>query len=76
MMRVATGIPLLGEATSFLQVEFGLAELQASWAGFVDTSVNYGLSFNNRKHICNEFAIALADYINFLEESSPLQVGR
>lgn len=67
MMRVAAGNSGLAHATSFMQVEHGISELRAAWDGFVDTSDHYHMSFKNRKDICNNFANALAEYIQYLE---------
>jgi hypothetical protein len=76
MMRFAAGNFTLAEATSFIQVEFGKSELLACWDGFVDTSNNAGLTFKDRKSICNEFTAALSDYILYLDESAPLTLGQ
>lgn len=75
MMTIAAGNFMLAEATSFLQVEYGIAELRACWDGFVDTSDHYNQEFKSRKQICAEFANALADYIEYLGESSLDKVG-
>jgi hypothetical protein len=63
MMAIASGNPDLAKATSFMQIEYGLDELRASWDGFVDTSKHYSVEFKTRKHLCNEFAKSLAEYI-------------
>ena len=76
MMRFAAGNFTLAEATSFLQVEYGMDELRACWDGFVDTSNNADLEFKDRKTICNEFTAALSDYIIFIDESAPLTLGQ
>ena len=76
MMRFAAGNFTLAEATSFIQVEYGIDDLHACWDGFVDTSDHAGLEFKDRKTICNEFTAALSDYITYLDESSPLTLGR
>ena len=75
MMRFAAGNFTLAEATSFLQVEYGMSELRACWDGFVDTSNNAELTFKNRKHLCNEFTAALSDYIIFIDDEAPLSLG-
>ncbi len=72
MMRFAAGHFPLAEATSFLQIEFGMGELRACWDGFADTSDAAGLVFKDRKSICNEFTAALSDYILYLDESAPI----
>ena len=70
-MTVAAGNKNLAEATSFIQVEYGLDDLRASWDGFVDTSKHFGIEFKTRKHLCDNFADALAKYIEYLGEPSP-----
>jgi len=71
MMTFAAGNKKLAEATSFVQVEYGLDELRASWDGFVDTSKEYGVEFRTRKHIFSEFANVLSEYLEYLGESIP-----
>lgn len=75
MMRVAAGNKTLALAASYLQVEYGLGELQACWEGFTHTSDNYDQTFKSRKQVCEEFSNALNEYIEYLGESSHLQVG-
>jgi hypothetical protein len=75
MMIAAAGSFTLAEATSFIQVEYGLNELKACWDGFVHTSDAYGQTFKSRKQICAEFTDALSEYIEFLGESIHLEVG-
>lgn len=75
MTKIASGNRVLGEATSFIQVEYGLKELEACWDGFSNSSDTYNREFKNRKEICAEFAEALSEYIEFLVESQPEQVG-
>lgn len=75
MMVVAAANPVLAEATSYIQVEYGLSELEACWDGFVHTSDHYNQEFKSRKQICAEFTDALTEYIHYLGESSHLQVG-
>jgi hypothetical protein len=58
-----------------MQVEYGLAELEACWDGFVHTSDAYDQSFKTRKAIYQEFANALSEYLEYLGESIPLKVG-
>jgi DNA-binding Xre family transcriptional regulator len=66
---------LLSDATSFIQVEYGVAEVQACWDGFVDTSDNAGLTFKDLADVCSHFAVALTDYIEYLSEPSPLPLN-
>ena len=65
----------LAESTSFMQVEYGLNELEACWDGFVHTSDNYGQSFASRKEVCEEFSNALSEYIKFMGEPSFESLG-
>ena len=65
----------LSVATSYMQVEYGLSELEACWDGFVHTSDHHEIEFKSRKHICDEFATALTEYIEYLGESPYLKVG-
>ena len=67
MMRFAAGNFTLAEATSFIQVEHGIKELEACWDGFVDTSDDAGLEFKNKKEVCEAFAEALHEYILYLD---------
>ena len=75
MLNCAITDRMLAEATSFIQVEYGIAELHACWDGFVDTSDHHNQEFKSRKQICAEFAHALADYIEYLGESPLNKVG-
>jgi hypothetical protein len=76
MMRYAANNPDLGEATSFLQVEYGISELHACWDGFIHTSDTFNQEFKSRKQVCAEFTYALTEYIDYLGESIYLTVGR
>jgi hypothetical protein len=76
MMIGARNNPILGEATSFIQVEYGLDELKSSWQGFIDTSDHYNLTFTSRKNVHDEFANALADYVEYLAEPPSIEMGR
>ena len=75
MMIAAAGSFPLAEATSYIQVEYGLDELKACWDGFVHTSDAYGQTFTTRKQICAEFTHALSEYIEYLGESLSHKVG-
>jgi len=68
----------LGMSCSYMQVEFGLSELEACWDGFAHTSDNYGLTFKSKKEIYLAFADALNNYIEHLdcpEGTSSYQTG-
>lgn len=75
MMRVACANHKLGVAASYIQVEYGISELQACWDGFVHTSDHHNLEFKSRKQVCEGFADALSDYIDYLGESIPVSLG-
>ena len=76
-MRIgARNNPELGVLTSYLQVEYGIRELEACWDGFADTNDNYGMTFKSKKEIYLEFADALNEYIEYLGESSCLALGQ
>ena len=76
-MRIgARNNPELGVLTSYLQVEYGIKELEACWDGFADTNNNYGMTFKSKKEIYLEFADALNEYIEYLGESSCLALGQ
>ena len=75
MRIVARNNPELGIPVSYMQVEYGLKELEACWDGFVHTSDAYGQEFKSRKQICLEFAHALNEYLEYLGESISVEMG-
>ena len=75
MRRASRNMSDLGVPASYLQVEYGLLELEACWDGFVHTSDYYQQTFKTRKEIYQEFANALSEYLEYLGESIPLEVG-
>ena len=75
MRRASRNLPELGVPASYMQVEYGLAELEACWDGFVHTSDAYDQSFKTRKEIHQEFANALNEYLEYLGESVPVSLG-
>ena len=75
MRRASRNLSELGVPASYMQVEYGLTELEACWDGFVHTSDAYDQSFKTRKAIYQEFANALSEYLEYLGESIPLKVG-
>jgi hypothetical protein len=75
MRRAARNNSELGVPASYLQVEYGLAELEACWDGFVHTSDHYQQQFKTRKAIYEEFANALSEYLEYLGESIPVEMG-
>jgi hypothetical protein len=75
MRRAARNNPELGVPASYLQVEYGLAELEACWDGFVHTSDYYAQHFKTRKAIYLEFANALNEYLEYLGEQIPVPLG-
>jgi hypothetical protein len=75
MRIVARNNPELGIPASYMQVEYGLNELESCWDGFVHTSDNYGQEFTSRKQVCLEFANALNEYLECIGESIPVKMG-
>lgn len=65
----------LGVPASYIQVEYGMSDLEACWDGFAHTSDNYGVTFKSKKEIYLEFASALNEYIEHLGESIPVSLG-
>lgn len=57
----------LAESMSFIQVEFGHAELRACWDGFVDSTDHFQQEFTTKYKICMAFAEALIEYIDQFE---------
>jgi hypothetical protein len=75
-MRIgARNNPELGVPTSYMQVEYGIKELEACWDGFANTSDDFGVTFRSKKEIYLGFANALNEYLEYLGESVPVQVG-
>lgn len=75
MRKAARNLSELGVPASYLQVEYGLSELEACWDGFVHTSDAYDQTYKSRKAIYLEFANALSEYLEYLGESIPVEVG-
>ena len=75
MRRASRNLSELGVPASYMQVEYGLLELEACWDGFVHTSDYHQQTFKTRKEIHQEFANALSEYLEYLGESIPLEVG-
>jgi hypothetical protein len=75
MRIVARNNPELGIPVSYMQVEYGLKELEACWDGFVHTSDAYGQEFSSRKQICLEFSNALNEYLESLGEQVSITLG-
>lgn len=75
MRKAARNNHELGVAASYMQVEYGLSELQACWEGFVHTSDEYFQTFSSRKEIYQEFANALNEYLEYLGEQISVQLG-
>ena len=75
MRKAARNNPQLGVASSYLQVEYGLSELEACWDGFVHTSDSYQQVFPNRKGIFLEFSNALNEYLEYLGEQISVSLG-
>jgi hypothetical protein len=75
MRRSARNLPELAIPASYMQVEYGLSELEACWDGFVHTSDHHGLEFKTRKQVCTEFSNALNEYLECTGESIPVEMG-
>jgi hypothetical protein len=75
MRRAARNMSELGVSASYMQVEYGLTELEACWDGFVHTSDHYKQHFKSKKAIYIEFASALNEYLEYLGEPVSLEVG-
>jgi hypothetical protein len=75
MIKTSCYIPDLAMATSFTQVEFGIAELHACWDGFVDTSDDQDKHFTTGTQICLNFTSALQDYLKFNQEKESRGIG-
>jgi len=63
MMLAAKYFPGLALATSFIQVEYGILELEAHWAGFVDSISGHNLDEVDALTLYNSFTEGLEDYI-------------
>jgi hypothetical protein len=75
MRRASRNLSELGVPASYLQVEYGLDELEACWDGFVHTSDSYDQTFKTRKAIYQEFANALSEYLDYLGEQVPVKLS-
>lgn len=75
MRRSARNLSSLGIPCSYMQVEYGLDELEACWDGFVHTSDYANLIFKTRKQVCVSFANILSEYLEYLGESIFVEVG-
>lgn len=75
MRKASRNIPGLAVTSSYMQVEYGLSELEACWDGFAHTSDAYEHSYKSRKAIYLEFSNALNEYLDYLGESLPESLG-
>lgn len=71
MMSAAEHFPGLALATSFIQVEYGILELEAHWEGFVDSISGHNLDEVNAFSLYKFFTEGLEDYIE-ISMSAPL----
>ena len=74
MRRASRNLSELGVPASYLQVEYGLLELEACWDGFVHTSDHHQQTCKTRKAIYQEFANALSGYLEYLGEQVPVSL--
>lgn len=63
LMEIGHGSPTLSVLLSYVQVEHGLKDLQASWEGFTDSSDYGGEKFSNKYEICLNFGNSLLELI-------------
>ena len=63
MLRSAKFFPGLALATSFIQVEYGVRELEGHWRGFVDSLYDSEKNESNELALYNSFTEGLEDYI-------------
>lgn len=59
---IATGVVDLNLAVSFIQVEWGLQDLEACWDGFRDTADHYNQEFDNELDCALQFGLALNEF--------------
>lgn len=57
---------------SYIQVEYGLAELQGNWDGFVDAAAHYGQTFKSKSDVANNFGSNLVDFYDLFSVSEQL----
>jgi hypothetical protein len=67
---LSAGLPKLAILMSYIQVEYGIDDLRASWQGFSDSSDYYGNSYTDKRHICLKFGELLQEYIQFQQPIS------
>lgn len=67
---LASGLPDLALAISFVQVEEGLDELAGMWDGFCDANNFFEQTFDDKRDCAIQFGIALRELIE-LEECAP-----
>ena len=69
MRKIACSMPDLGRLISFIQIEFGLKELESHWQGFVDVSDNYDLTFTTKRRVCRDFYEILSEFVELTESA-------
>jgi hypothetical protein len=62
LFKIASTDEDLATILSFVQVEYGLLELQGHWDGFCAASDNFGVSFKNKRDVANNFGAALVEF--------------
>jgi hypothetical protein len=72
--RIASNIVDLNLAISFIQVEWGLSDLEACWDGFSDSANHFNQTFNDERDCALQFGLALNDYAEYSEFAAE-QVG-
>ncbi len=64
---LASGMPDLALALSFVQVEEGLDELVGMWDGFQDANNFFEQTFDDKRDCAVQFGIALRELLQFGE---------
>lgn len=62
LFLIASANSDLGYILSFVQVEFGLDELQGHWDGFIESSDHFGVNFKTKKQVALSFGEALNEF--------------
>lgn len=65
--RLAAGIEGLNLILSFIQVEEGLSELEACWAGFSDATSYFNQEFDDERDCAIQFGLSAADFYEIPE---------
>jgi hypothetical protein len=73
IMLAAAADPELGFILSFVQVEYGLTELEGHWDGFSSASDEYQVNFRSKKQVASSFGFALREFFELeINEFEPV----